>query len=280
MKVNMSARSYLYVPAESAGKLAKSLTRGADVLIVDLEDSVSAQHKVSARRNLESWLEEVPEQAKVIVRINSTLAKEDLFVGVHQNISGIMLPKTSSQFDVEIVSDMMMKLEMERNIAQPIEIYALIESAMGVHNALSIAQCLRVTKLILGELDLKVNLRLPLSTDDRAIQFARSSLVYASAAAGIDAPIASVSRNFRDLEEFRRDTITFANQGFFGRTCIHPDQIAVVNEVFTPTSADIEKAKDILQRLDSVGGGAVTDSEGAMIDEAVAKNARRILGSN
>lgn len=280
MNFKVRTRSYLYVPADDQEKLTKAPSRGADALIVDLEDSVGAGEKTLARGILREWLKSADLGINLWIRINADSIDEDLDVIVDARVAGIILPKSSSTLDIELVSQKLLDLERQRGLKKPLEIYALIESAKGVLNALSIAQSNRVTKLILGELDLRADLSLPLNAGDQVLLFARSSMVFASAAAGIDPPIASVSSNFRDLGEFERGTIAYGELGYFGRTCIHPNQIEIVNRVFTSSLSEIESAKDLLKRIEAAGGGVAIDSEGRMIDEASAKNARRIIDTH
>ena len=273
----MRTRSYLYVPANDQEKLTKAPSIGADALIVDLEDSVGAGEKTLARGILREWLKGADIGINLWIRINSDSIDEDLDVIVDARVSGVILPKSSSNLEMELVSQKLLDLERQRGLKKSLEIYALIESAKGVLNALSIAQNHRVTKLILGELDLRADLSLPLSAGDQVLLFARSSIVFASAAAGIDPPIASVSSNFRDLEEFERGTIAYRDLGYFGRTCINPNQIEIVNRVFTNSLSEIKSARDLLKKIEAAGGGVAVDAEGRMIDEASAKNARRII---
>ena len=280
MNFTMRARSYLYLPAKDQEKLAKASSRGADALILDLEDSVGASEKVLAREILREWLKSAEVGPELWVRINADSIDEDLDAIVSDRVNGIILPKSSNNLEIESVTQKLLELENQRGIKRPLQIYALIESAKGLLNALSIAECDRVSKLILGELDLRSDLSLPLGASDEVLLFARSSIVFASAAAGIDPPIASVSTNFRDLAEFEKSSAAYRSLGYFGRTCIHPNQIEVVNRIFASSASEIESAKEILERIAAANGGAAIDAEGRMIDEASAKNARRIIATS
>jgi citrate lyase subunit beta/citryl-CoA lyase len=102
-------------------------------------------------------------------------------------------------------------------------------------------------------------------------------VVFASAAAGINPPVAAVSADFKNLDDFRKSTLQFKEIGYVGRSCIHPDQVAIANEIFTPSITELENAQDILDRLNATGGGIALDANGRMIDEAFARSARRIL---
>jgi citrate lyase subunit beta/citryl-CoA lyase len=192
-------------------------------------------------------------------------------------VKGIILPKSQKVADIDLVTNLLSKYEKSSNIS-PLQVIALIETAEGVLNARFIADHPRVVRMILGEIDLRADLSLPQGSNDETIQFARNQILYASAAARIDRPVASVSTNFKDLDRYRTSTHEYANWGYFGRTCIHPDQVPVVNEVFSPSKEEQEWARDVLDRLEKATGGSTIDSRGEMIDEAVAKSARRILG--
>lgn len=275
---SVAPRSYLYVPADNLRRLQKAPTYGSDAIIVDLEDGVSQLNKGPARRNLQQWLEDVDAETIIWVRINPETIDEDLDSAVHPKVTGIVLPKSSRPEDIDRLSEKTRSLEISRGIVRELSVCALIESAEGVLKALAIARCDRVSRLILGELDLRADLGLPMSSGDDVLQFARNALIFSSSAAGIGAPIASVSPNFSDLLEFERNSLLYFNWGYFGRTCIHPNQIEIVNQVFSPSVKDVEEAKDILQRLKMADGGVALDSRDTMIDEAVARNARRIIG--
>jgi citrate lyase subunit beta/citryl-CoA lyase len=275
----MFARSYLYVPADNAERLAKSVNRGADALIVDLEDGVSKTNKDLARTNLTQFLSQVDPSTQIWVRVNSEpeeLAK-DLEAGVHKNCHGIVLTKVSSSADIENLASLLSKLELQRGLENSIEISALVETAAGILNARDIACVSRVTRLQIGEADLSAELGISGAGAENTKQFARNMILFASAAAGINPPLAAISADFKDLAEFKRTTQQFKEWGYLGRSCIHPDQISIVNEVFTPSKVELENAQDLLERLSAAGGGVALDANGRMIDEAFARAARRTI---
>ena len=275
----MSARSYLYVPADNLERLNKALNRGADALIVDLEDGVAPSNKNIARENLRVFLNNTQTSIEIWVRVNSEeeALKADLDFAVHKNCHGIVLAKTTSADDVQRVDSILTTLEKSQGIEKKLEISALIESASGVFNAQAIAAAPRVTRLQLGEADLRADLAISGPGAEVPLQFARNMVIFASSAAGINPPLAAVSIDFRDLDAYRISTENFKAWGYFGRTCIHPDQLQIVNEVFTPSPEEIAAAQDIVDRLSASGGGVALDAKGRMIDEAIARSARRIL---
>ncbi len=263
-------RSHLYVPGNDVERLNKSLARGSDAIIVDLEDAIAFDKKDEARALIKEWLPTVSTSVEIWVRINNEIGMKELDVAAikFSAITGIVLAKTNSIKDVEWLN--------EKLAGTDIQISALIETAEGVFNAHAIAKGPRVTRLQIGEADLRAEIGT--STDEETtIQFARSAAVFASAAAKINPPVAPVSTNFRDLDTYKISTTLFKKWGYFGRTCIHPAQLKIVNETFTPTDEEMMAAQDIIDRLAAAEGGVCLDARGEMIDEAIAKIARRTL---
>ena len=277
----MSARSHLYVPANDLERLTKALGRGADALIVDLEDGVSPTEKSIARENLVSFLNDLNSPVEIWVRVNPEKGalELDLAAAVHANCRGIVLAKATYLAEIQNLDSLITELEKSRSITKPLEVSALIESAAGVFNAQSIATGPRVTRLQLGEADLRADLGTSGVAGETTTQFARSMAVFASAAAGINPPVAAVSTNFKDLDAYRKSSQDFKEWGYFGRACIHPAQIDIANEIFTPNADELAAAQDILDRLAAAGGGVALDAKGRMIDEAIAKIARRTLAT-
>jgi len=263
-------RSYLYVPGNDIERLDKSLGRGADAIIVDLEDAIAPDKKDEARVIVKHWLTTVSTAVEIWVRINSAEGMKDLDVEAIKQpaVTGVVLAKTGSIKDVEWLN--------KKLTGTAIQISALIESAEGVFNAQAIAKGPRITRLQIGEADLRSEIG-TFTDDETTIQFARSIAIFASAAAKINPPVAAVSTNFKDFDAFRASTIQFKKWGYFGRTCIHPAQLEIANEIFTPTADEMATAQDIIDRLTAAGGGVGLDARGQMIDEAVAKIARRTL---
>lgn len=273
----MNPRSYLFVPADNAERLAKSTSRGSDALIVDLEDGVAPAEKTTARKNVQTWLESVETSSEIWVRINEDSIEDDLKAIVHPKVRGVVASKSSSAAYIKSIGESLTRHEKRLGIANQLEIIPLVESAAGLLNLAEIAASPRVIRLMLGEQDLRADLGLPRDMDGKVLDHARNLVIVACAAAGIAAPIASVEVDFTDLLKFEESTFGFLRHGFFGRACIHPAQLEIANRIFMPLIADIEWAKDVLARMESANGGATVDSQGKMIDEAVAKRARRIL---
>jgi citrate lyase subunit beta/citryl-CoA lyase len=271
----MTARSHLYVPADSGDKLARALDRGADALIVDLEDAVPAAGKDAARSAVASWLSRVdPGPAEVWVRVNPPpLQEADLraVAAAAPVLSGVCLAKASID-SVAAAGTLLDSLGADGMSLAP-----LLEDAAAVLAAERIGRLPRVRRLQVGEADLRAELGLAPSDDERELLWVRSSVVLASAAAGIEPPVAPVSTDFRDLDRLRASTDALRRLGYLGRACIHPAQVSVVNEVFTPAAVELARARDLVARYEAAGGGVVLDAAGRMVDEAVVRSARRTL---
>ena len=264
-------RSYLYVPGDQPDRLAKCLERGADYVIVDLEDAVPADRKKEGREIAGEWIAENAAHANQIwVRVNNS---EDLAADV-----GLLFPKCETVEQLAALDVIVSNIEKERGIPlRSITVSALIETAEGVLNARELARGPRVSRMQVGEYDLKADMSVELGQDEKEFLYVRSYVVLCSAAAGINPPIAPVGTDFKDLEAFRQSTIEHARMGYFGRTCIHPAQVAIVNEVFTPSAEVIAEAQDMIDRYDAQGGGVLTDAKGRLLDEAVIRSARRVV---
>jgi len=267
----VTPRSYLYVPGHRDDMLARAAGRGADALILDLEDAVPAAAKEQARAAVVAYLSQRdPAGPEVWVRINGgELLDDDVRAIAPAAPDGVSLPKVSSPGDLA-------RLDVLLGDAR-VKVSALIETAAGVLAAPAIARAPRVVRLALGEADLGAELGITPSDDERELWHVRSQIVLASAAAGIEPPVGPVSPDFSDLDAYRRSSESLRRMGFGARAAIHPAQVGVVNEVFTPTAAAIEAARRLLERFESNGGGVFVDDQGRMVDAAVVRAARRTL---
>lgn len=267
-------RSYLYVPGSNQHMLEKAMSTDADALILDLEDAVAPNRKVEARHNVAQMLQTQPTRP-LFVRINainSGLAMDDIAAVAGPWLTGLRLPKTEKPEEVRLVAEQLDRLGCQAGIQ------CVIESAIGVERAYEIASAhSRITTLGVGEADLAADLGI--SIED-GFAYIRSRIVVAARAAGLAPPVQSVYTNIRDLEGLRLSTERGKRMGFLGRSAIHPAQVAVINEVFTPTEKEIADARDLLERLDqasSTGTGAFALTDGRFVDLAIVEFARRVL---
>lgn len=292
----MTSRSHLYVPGDQASRLARAAERGADALIVDLEDAVAPQAKAEARRIVANWLassgdvgrhEDGRRPVEVWVRVNPMGSprpgdlREDLAASVAPGVAGICLAKAQSADELTELDELLAAAEVRAGLAEgTLGVAPLIESARGLLDVLPIAGAPRVRRLQIGEADLSAELGITPGVDEIELLPLRAQVVVASAAAGIGAPVGPVSTNFTDLDAFREGTERLKRLGFGGRAVIHPAQIPVVHQVFTPTPEELGDARDLVQRFEAgmaKGAGIVLDERGRMVDEAVVRAARNVL---
>jgi citrate lyase subunit beta/citryl-CoA lyase len=277
----MTALSHLYVPGQVPDRFDKAVASGAGAVILDLEDAVAESAKDAARAAVADWVRRPrPAGPEVWVRINEGERGDDDVRAVGAvGLTGVCVPKVADAAVLERLDALLEEVEArdgERRGA--IAVSPLIESAVGLLEVAQIARGPRVRHLQLGEADLAADLGLDPDPDGGQLLFARSSVVVASVGAGVEPPLAAVSTDFRDLDAFERSTDQLRRLGFVGRACIHPRQVPVVERVFRPAPADLDRARDVLARLAGAqGAGVAVDSSGRMIDEAVARQARRVL---
>ncbi|MGI9577022.1 MAG: HpcH/HpaI aldolase/citrate lyase family protein [Microthrixaceae bacterium] len=269
-------RSYLYVPGDRPDRIDKALTSGADAVIADLEDAVAQPNKAEARAAVAEALkgpgvrgEGAPE---VFVRVNNGAELDaDVRAVLESGGRSIYLPKA----DPESLAALARLANGEA-----VAVVALIETARGLLAAAETAVHPLVRNLAIGEADLIAELAMDPSAERRELIPARMSLVVASAAAGIDSPTGPVSTDFSDLDALASDTDRLRRMGFGARSAIHPAQIPVINEVFTPGQDEVMAAQrlvDLYEFHKSQGTGAFVDDSGRMVDEAVVRSARRTL---
>lgn len=267
-------RSYLYVPGSDSRMMEKALATDADALVFDLEDAVAPNRKGVAREQVAEVLRSRPRKP-IIVRVNavdSGLIDEDIAAIAGPWLAAVRLPKTESPQDVRHVADELARLGCDAGIQ------CLLESALGVERAFDIARAHeRVIGVGLGEADLRADLGV---LGDSGLAYSRARIVVAARAAGLRGPTQSVYTDIRDLDGLRRSTEEGKSVGFMGRSVIHPAQIAVVNEVFTPTEDEVRRARDLVDLLEkaaAAGMGAFALEDGRFVDRAVVEAARRTL---
>lgn len=272
-------RTYLYVPGNAGAKLAGALGRGADAVIVDLEDAVPLAEKDGARDGVVTWIRSLPADlgAQVWVRVNAgPLRDADVaaLAGL-PGLAGIALAKAESRADVEAVAAQLSAAGDETTLLMP-----LVESAVAVLAVREIASGPRVHQLQIGEVDLAGDLGITPGDDEVEMLTTRTMVVLASVAAGIAPPVGPVSRITADPDALRVSTERVQRLGFIGRACIHPAQVPVVHEVFTPTVDEVDDAQTVLRLLDeaeAAGSGVVLDGQGRLVDPAVLAGAQRTL---
>ena len=258
-------RTYLYVPGSKPDVVEKAFNSDADCIVIDLEDAVHPDKKVDARNFVAEFIA-AGATKPFLVRINnleSKWGKADLEAIALPGLAGIRIPKVESVDTVKQAADILNKAKSDA------QIHLLIESAKGVGQLSALASSdPRVAAISLGEADLLSDLR---ATNDEALKFCRNALIVAARAAGLKQPSQSVYANTKDLVGLRESTVHAKETGFFGRSVIHPNQIETVNEVFTPTQQEYEKALEMLsvfEQIQKSGESVMALPNGEMIDPA------------
>ncbi|TLH50089.1 CoA ester lyase [Mycolicibacterium aubagnense] len=253
-----AARSLLFVPGDRPERFTKAAGCGADQIILDLEDAVAPALKALARRHVRDWL---AGGGAGIVRVNgfdTRWCTDDLAM-VAEYGCPVMLPKADA--------------ETLRSLALDVPVIALIETARGVLGAAGVCRVPGVVRVAFGSIDLSAEIGTP-PDDYVALNTARSALVLASAAAGLPAPIDGVTVDVRDTAAVRKDAVAAARLGFGGKLCVHPNQVSVVNEGFSPSDAQVAHARAVVAAAGAGGAGLL---DGKMVDRPVLEHARRLL---
>ncbi len=276
-------RTMMFVPGNNPGMMADAHIYGPDSIMLDLEDSVSMMEKDTARLLVYNALRTIDYgDTEMVVRINplnTPYGKKDIEAVVKAGVHVVRMPKTETADEVREVEAEIEKVEREIGAEGRTRIMAAIESALGVVNAYDIAiSSPRMMGIALGAEDYCANLKTQRSKEGDELRLARETIVVAARAAGIDA-LDTVFSNLNDMETFRREVEYIKTLGFDGKSIINPRQIEVVNEVFTPTEKDIEKAKAIVAAIKEAEkkGSGVIALNGKMIDRPVVIRAERTI---
>lgn len=283
-------RSFLFIPGDSEKKLSKVDDCGADAVILDLEDAVAPANKVAARSLITQFLMERTgrRSPQIWVRINpldTGLTEADLAAVVGGRPDGIIQPKTDRPADVALVSAMLDSLEVD--LALPLGGIPIIpvatETAIAPFHLgeYATAGLSRLAGLTWGAEDLATAIG---ATGNRAadgqwhftFQLARSLTLLAAHASGVQA-IETLHADFRDDEGLRRSSLLARQEGFSGRLAIHPAQVAIINECFTPSAAEVDHAQEILAAFAANPGAGTVGLGGKMIDIPHRKQAERIV---
>jgi citrate lyase subunit beta/citryl-CoA lyase len=263
----LNHRSYLFVPGNRPDRFPKACAAGADAVVLDLEDSVSATDKEKARGAIAEWL---TAGQPVMVRVNtvdSVWFRDDLGLGGKPGIAGVLLPKAERVEEIRAVADA---------FGAGVSILPQIETARGFRNALSLASAAQVGHLLFGSIDFQLDLGMAAEEDE--LLYFRSQIVLDSRMAGIQPPVDGVTTDINSPERVRADTLRSRRLGFSGKMCIHPRQVPVVNECFSPTTEEEAWARRVVE-ASAASGGAATSVDGKMVDRPVIARAEAILAT-
>ncbi len=278
---NPPMRSKLFIPASRPELFHKALSGQADSLSFDLEDAVAEEGKDAARRTLGVALAspEFAASSKIlIVRVNALSTSHftaDLTAVIHPRLDLLNLPKVESADDIRVAVAALASLEQARGITRPIQLLANIESPRGLRLAAEIA-CAdpRVVGLQIGFADLFEPLGIDRS-DAAAVRQIQLAVRLAAGEAGIWAYDAAYGA-IKDPEGFKAEALAARRLGFLGKTCIHPSQIPLANEVFRPAEEEIAFAHRVVEAADHTTAGTFS-LEGRMIDAPFIRRARAIV---
>ena len=277
-------RSMLFIPGNTPNLLINSPYLGADAVIYDLEDAVSPAEKDSARILVRNTLRSVDLGGRETIERNNAIDteywKKDIDAVAPQRPSILMVPKSSRAEDIQAVDDYVTRVEERLGAPQhAIRLMPLIETALGVENAFSIAAASpRVAALFLGAEDLTADLRCQRTKEGREIEYARTRLVVAARAANVDVydtPFTDVN----DDEGIWEDARVAKSLGFTGKASISPRHIQAINAVFSPTQAEVDYAYEVMDAIRAAreqGKGAIA-LRGKMIDAPIVARAQQTI---
>ncbi|MGI4776593.1 MAG: HpcH/HpaI aldolase/citrate lyase family protein [Janthinobacterium lividum] len=268
------ARSFLFVPADRPERYAKALASGADIVIVDLEDAVAPAARPAARAALlAAWPEwPVAQRARTVVRVNAQGTPwhaDDLALVralAAEGLTGVVLAKAERAEALCALGE----------ACPGVGLLALIESGAGLDALDAIAQAPGVVRLLLGHIDLQVDLGICCGPDEREIAPARWAMVRASRRAGLAAPVDGVTTQTSDATAIEAAAAKSLRAGFGAKLCIHPAQVAPVHAAFMPSADELALARRVMQAAEASGGGACA-VDGRMVDAPVIAMARRTL---
>ena len=277
-------RSMLYVPATSEKFIEKAHERGADAIKIDLEDAVAPAEKPRARTLVRSAAKVVAKGgADVLVRINRPLrmAVDDLEASVWPEVQGLVLPKVESSDHIGFLTEIITELEEERGMQRGhIKLMALIETPRGYSNVRDIAHSShRLSAIALGQEDFSAEMGMVEPEGMSLLSYYQTVQVAAREAGILPIGYPGSIAEFTDLELFKSNALAARKLGFDGGACIHPKQVPILNEAFTPTDEEIDRSERMVAVYDAAmaaGDGAVA-FEGKMIDVPVVARAERIL---
>jgi len=274
----MQLKSLLFVPGDRPERMEKALNSGADAIVLDLEDSVSSAHKKLARDAITAFLDRPRTDVKLFVRINplqGNLAHDDLAAVLPCSPDGIALPKAEGLASIREIESLLGESDcaiLPIVTETPLAMFRLGEYA---------GSSPRICGLTWGAEDLPAAIGATASreadgTYTPPLELARSLTLFAAHAAQVEA-IDTICPDFKDLEALRRYARQGVRDGFTGMMAIHPAQVPIINETYTPSQADIDHARKIVDAFAAQPEAGVCSIDGRMIDAPHLKQAQRIL---
>ena len=274
-------RSLLFIPGNTPGMIQNASLFDADSVIFDLEDAVSVQEKDAARIRLSCFLQANDDIApEVIIRMNAYGTPEfeaDFESIVCQKVDALMIPKATTQ-DLLAIEGKLEQCELVKGLSKKIQLIPIIELATSLLEVDTIARVSRVNGILLGAEDLTSDMEVERTKSGEEIAYARSRIIVACKAYKIDA----IDTPFVDTTDevgLKEDVLKAKRLGMNAKACIHPNQIATINELFSPSSLDILYAQRVIQKAKEMEqqGIGVFNLDGKMVDKPVIERMRKVI---
>ncbi|MBO9651684.1 MAG: CoA ester lyase [Variovorax sp.] len=265
-----TVRSLLFVPGHQGTRFDKARQSGADSIVLDLEDAVPVDLKDEARAQVAQWLAGRAKgvaSPQIAVRVNAADTPwyaDDLAMCASAGVDALMLPKSEDPAVLHAVAARL----------PTIALLPLVETARGMARLEEIAAAPGVQRLVFGTIDFQADL--DIEGEGLELLYFRSRMVLASRVAGIQSPVDGVSTSIDDAARIEADALQARRLGFGAKLCIHPKQVAVVNQGLSPTQAQIDWARRVIE-ADAASGAAPVAVDGKMVDRPVVLKAQSIL---
>ena len=272
-------RSFIFTPGLNPEMFPKALASGADMVCIELEDGIAIKDKDEARKNTINALKnlKINNDVELVVRVNCQRTQPGLldleaFISSKLNVKSLMLPKVKTPDEIIFIDDLLTDCNMDTDL------HVIMETNEALENIYNIAHASkRIVALYFGGVDMAAELRVPNSYEN--LIYARSKLVHAGASVGVDV-IDVPYLDLEDMDGMKKEAELVRNLGFTGKGSIHPKQINILNEVFTPSKEEIIKAKRIIDQFNASDTGLVV-IDGKLIEKPVLREMkRRILVAN
>jgi citrate lyase subunit beta/citryl-CoA lyase len=278
-------RSILFAPGNQPRKIEKVFSFGADIVCLDLEDAVPTAEKATARQQVAAVLD-TPRGAPLYVRINSLDTPHclsDVEAIVKKGLAGIIVPMIERASTLLTIDWLIAQLEARQNLpTRGIDILPIIETAAGIVNLPEICGAgSRVRRLSFGAWDFTLDTGITYMPDEVHIADARARVVLHSRAAGLDAPIDTSYPMLGDIDGLKRSSRNARAMGYQGKACIHPEQVAPVNDAFSVDADELKRAQTIVSEFEKAeaAGSASVRIDGRFVDYPMYKKAKALVDS-
>ena len=268
-------RSFIFTPGLNPEMFPKAIASGADMICIELEDGIAIKDKIEARSNTINALKNMnlANDVELVVRVNCQRTKFGLldleaFVSSNINLKAIMLPKVQTPDEIAFIDNLLSDCGLNT------ELHVIMETNQALENIYEIAiSSKRIVALYFGGVDMAADLRCKNSWEN--LLYARSKIVHAAAGAGVDV-LDVPYLDLNDMDGMRKEAELAKNLGFNGKGSIHPKQIGILNEVFTPSKQEIENARTIINQFNASDTGLIV-IDGKLIEKPVLREMQRKL---